>query len=423
MKTVIYYFSFVIATLLISCTQTPMEQSTSVVANIQYPVQPVNVPIYSNRELIVQFNSSTTAFQKDSLRATYHVKRHEICNHCDGTLEKWDFGPDVDLESKLGTIDSGSGDAESILRVEKEFGFKYETEDNPLTGGSGNIEYASKIVSTNAGVTIAVLDSGIDAHYPALETLPPFLFNASEHGDPEIESGWNYVTENNNTYDNYELVHGTGVTKILITALNSVSVPFQILPIKVANNQGKVSKFDFLCGYQFATQYSQIIQASLGWYDMEGPDNQTNDIFSNLIENVEDEVLLVTSAGNRDNNNDVFSTENYPHYPSGYNLTNVTSVAAANYSLTNIAPYSNYGESTVDFISRGTYIPFVNAEGLPAAISGTSFSAPQVSAAAAKILYDSGMNATPAEIITGLIDYGTPVEYDKPMTYNIFINL
>ncbi len=421
MKTLIYYFCVTIALFLISCSNNLSEIETSAGANFQYPIQPVNIPIYSSTELIVQYNSTTNDSQKDSLRASHQVVKYEVCAHCDGTIEKWDFGTDADLETKLGSIDSGSGDAESILRVEREFGFKYEGEDNVLTGGSGNTEYASKVKTTNAGVTIAVLDSGVDVHYPTFATSAPFLFNAVGAGVPELTSGWNYVDEIENVYDDYELVHGSAVTHILTSTLEDLGVPFQILPIKVANSTGKVSKFDFLCGFQLGAQYAQIIQASLGWYDLEGPDNQTNDIFSNLIENVQDDVLLVTSAGNHENDNDIFTSEDYPHYPSGYNLPNVTSVAAANQSMTNIASYSNYGNITVDFISKGTFIPFVNSEGLPVAISGTSFAAPHISAVAAKIWYESGMMSSPSEVITALISYGTLVDYDRPTTYNTII--
>lgn len=383
-------------------------RSSTISTGSSPPSQPTI--FYSATELIVQYDPSLTDSDRDDIRTDFQVPVYEACAHCDGTIEKWDFGPDADIEHKYATAKEKEADAEGIFMVDREFDFFAETVPAVLSGGTGLIDYSAQIVSSNSGITIAVLDSGIDANYPTFSG--PFLYN-NETEVPEIQSGWDYVEEDNNCYDDNEQVHGTAVASIINHYLTGNGISHQILPIKVANAAGSVSLFDAYCGISYAASVSNIIQMSFGWYDDgEEEDAFTNDIFGSMMERYSD-VLFVSSAGNNESDNDALA-----HYPSNYNQPNKIAVAAANELLNDIADFSNFGASTVDFFSLGTNISFMNADEETVFISGTSFSAPEVAAIAARELYLSGMTLTPSELIATLDELGTPVTFSQPTFYN-----
>lgn len=419
MKKIIGCFLIVISLLMTSCSDSDdiTEESIHIETNYTAQVSSNNALNFSKREIIVQFKDNVRNSKKAALRQLYQVVDYEVCTHCDRVIEKWDFGPGIDLENKLGSVSSGSGGAESIQNVMMEFEFKSETDYFSMTGGSGNQNYVSKIVEQNEGVTIAVLDSGIDANYPTFDSRP-FLYNATDDGLPGVNSGWDYVNEDHNSYDNYHEAHGTTVSAFIYNSLNEEQIPFQLLPVKVANEDGVVSIFDMLCGMLFSLPKADILQVSLGWYDANGANPYTSSIFLDLLHEYED-VLVVTSAGNSDNNND----GNIAHYPSNFSSStpNVIAVGATNHENTDTSYFTNYGIYSVDFLSIGTNIPFINSAGDPVYVSGTSFSAPHVTAVAAGILYNSGMTYTPSEIINAIDMDGIHVNFSKETKYEKFI--
>lgn len=367
--------------------------------------------MYSMTELIVQYGPSVSEAGKNNIRNQFQVLAYEVCAHCDGTIEKWDFGPGGDIEHKYATAKEKEAEAEGMFMVDREFDFFAETPPPTLSGGTGEMDYSARIVAANSGVTIAVLDSGVDPNYPSFTGA--FLYR-NESEVTEIQSGWDYVEEDNNCYDDNEEVHGTAVASIINNYLSDHGVPHQILPIKVANAAGTVSLFDAYCGISYAASVSDIIQMSFGWYDDgEDEDAFTNDIFGSLIEKYKNQVLFVTSAGNSGGNNDAIF-----HYPSNYDKKNNIAIAAANEMLDDLAGFSNFGALSVDFVSLGTAIPFVNSTGEEVPIFGTSFSAPQVTAIAARQLYLFGMNLTPIEIVSRLQLIGTPISPTKPTVYD-----
>ncbi|MFT5891245.1 MAG: hypothetical protein ACI9Y7_001346 [Dokdonia sp.] len=420
MKKIIGSLLIVTSLLIASCSDSDdiIEENITTEANYRAQSTATNSPRFSNRELIIQYRKDTRPSRKAALRQQYDVVDYDVCTHCDGTIEKWDFGPGVDLENKFGSVSSGSGGAESIQNVTIEFTFRNEEEVASLIGGSGYTNDSNHIVSSNQNaVTIAVLDSGIDVNYPTFDSSP-FLYNAAHHGISGLHSGWDYVNEDNNCYDDYEQVHGTGVSTLIYKSLNHTEIPFQLLPVKIANQDGEVSIFNMLCGMMFSLPKADILQISAGWYDAANANQHTIDIFLDVLSQYED-VLVVTSAGNYSNNND----SNIAHYPSNFSamISNVIAVGATNEAVTDAAYFTNHGRHTVDFMSNGSNLPFINSIGQSVPISGTSFSTPLVTAAAAKILYESGMTYSPAEIKQQLDTNGIPVTYTKQTRYNKYI--
>ncbi len=88
-------------------------------------------------------------------------------------------------------------------------------------------------------------------------------------------------------------------------------------------------------------------------------------------------VLFVAAAGNETNDADV-----HPHYPSGYSLTNVISVAATT-STDTLAGFSNFGAHNVLMGAPGSAILSTTPNNNYGTLSGTSMATPHVAGAAA----------------------------------------
>lgn len=376
---------------------------------------PRNIPKYATTELIIQFRPGLSNLQKAGLREQYGIVAYRACAMClDGEIEKWFFEEGIDIEHKSLGIQSGSGGPEGeIIDVDYEFNFTMESENQSVVDGVPTHDYLTKIVSDNTGVTIAVLDTGINANFPAFEEK--FLYNASTDNILGEPSGWDFVNDDPDFDDDYWLVHGSAVSYIVNKNLRVEGIPHQLLPVKVCDANGVASYFNILCGLNYALKRAHIVQMSLGWYD-DGSGEGVNTIFSNLLSKYEKKVLVVTSAGNSGINNDA-----YDHYPSSYPQDNVLAIAAATKLKDNITGFSNYGSNSVDFFAVGEDVEFYDMDMLPVPMSGTSFAAPFVAAAAANAWYSAGMTYTPAELIEYLRINGTPVVYDKSVQYDRLI--
>lgn len=373
-------------------------------------------PVYSQNKLIIQYYPGTSNATKTALRAAYGAIDFKSCQQCnDDCIELWTFGPGINIEPKKTAIEQGSGGGvESIMDVDYEFNFAMDATYTALGTNSDN-SFTTYIKPTNDGVTIAVFDTGIaptinNNNLYAFTT--PFLYNAANDGNALTQSGWDFVNSDANCFDDDPGRHGTVVSGIIHRILNTSlpPVPHQILPIKVCNANGQASYFNLLCGTNFALSRASIIQMSLGWYD-DGFGDFGETILSNLISE-HPEAIFITSAGNLGSNNDVIA-----HFPSGYPQSNVIAVAASNTNSINIASFSNYGLTSVDFFARGQNLPFL---GYP--MDGTSFAAPIVAAVVARKKYNTP-ESSPIDLRNHLILTGIPcpatfdptkdVQYDK----------
>ena len=117
---------------------------------------------------------------------------------------------------------------------------------------------------------------------------------------------------------------------------------------------------------------------SLSW----GSSNKSKSIYGALKKAGEKGVLVVAAAGN-----DGKDTDESPHYPSGYDLGNIISVAAINQNG-RLTGWSNYGVRSVDLAAPGDNVYSTSAESDSeyVALSGTSMACPHVSGVAALML-------------------------------------
>jgi len=416
---------FIFSLLLCSCSvdiDSEFEDGVNFTINNSSQNNQFNYPNYSTHTLIIQYKPGVSETEKMTIRNHYQVLNYEECHCTNKDIEKWYFDINIQIEPKKGTIEDDIEEEGNRIRS-----VDYDFDVSTTFGSSGGLvtgipNYTSHIKTINTGVTIAVLDTGFDADFSIFKNdegnAIEMLYNASETAVAGELSGWNFIDNNDNIYDDDSGKHGTAISYIFNNILSSYNIPHQIIVLKVFDNQGNANYFKMLCALQYAFERADIVNTSFGWYD-DAPVEGKYSIFSNLLEDF-NEVPIVTSAGNASNDNDSI----IDHYPSSFDASNIIAIAAANASKTDIASFSNYGITSVDFFARGEGIQFFNKEGtsLVEDLKGTSFAAPQVGAMASKYLFYYGMTLSPTEILYALNTHGSFVSYTGKVKYDKFID-
>jgi len=431
MKSIQKVFSLILILVVCSCSKDDginqfgnLDESINNFENVTRSQNPIyNTPIYSPNELIIQYDVGVSEATKSTLRAFHQVISHEVCQQCpDGRIEKWVFDIGIQIEPKKHSIII-IGVTTDIVEVDYNFELVSDIEGVDV-GSSEDISYEPLIATGNPGLlTIAILDTGFDQFFPFWyedEEPIPILYDANYtnmYGEP---SGWDFINNDSNPFDDNPGKHGSVIAYELQNILSETAVTFQILPAKIFNQDGKTSYFHMVCGANYALPLADIVNMSFGWYD-DGYGEFESTILENLIEEYSD-VLVVTSAGNGDGDDDYEGDNNdaKDHFPSSFDLENIIAVAATNVEGTAPAPWSNYGASSVDFWAAGMDIPFYDYdyEEIPLGVQGTSFAAPQIAAEAAKHLYED--EALTPEGVIDLLDvngifapFALPVHYNK----------
>jgi subtilisin family serine protease len=223
-------------------------------------------------------------------------------------------------------------------------------------------------VITGSGVTIAIIDTGVDLTHPDLSA--------------NLVAGYDYVDGDNTPQDGNG--HGTNVAGIAAAALNGIGVsgvaPWaKILPVRVLDDEGSGYTSDVVAGITYAADRAQILNLSLGSVYA----NSTLQNAINYAANTKGR-LVVAASGNC---GDAYypyngcTAQNQPSYPGAY--SNVLAVAATdNYDAH--ASFSTAG-SYVDVAAPGEDIYNTYMGNSYYAESGTSQAAPHVAGLAALI--------------------------------------
>ncbi|NQX85100.1 MAG: S8/S53 family peptidase [Flavobacteriaceae bacterium] len=344
---------------------------------------------YSQNELIIQYKPGTSNSMKYTIRENHGIDgdninpqqgfgRFEICRCDNQDIEIWNFPYDIDIEPKKQAIKGEIGNETfGLLEVDFQFVFGFD-ETHPGIGTATDTGYISYIKPINTGITVAVLDTGIATQLTVFNeaTLPiSLLYNGTATAVGEEQSGWDFVNKDPNTFDDNLGMHGSIISHQITENLSNNNIPHQILPIKIANQTGKISYFNLLCGVLYALERADVLNMSLGWYD-DGFGDFDETILANIFA-AHSNIPIVTSVGNSNNDNDSLA-----HYPSSYPYDNVIAVAACNAMFTKASYFSNFGGTSVDFFTLGEDIPFYGG-----VIKGTSFAAPYITAHVARLLY------------------------------------
>lgn len=215
-------------------------------------------------------------------------------------------------------------------------------------------------ITRGAGVTIAVLDTGVDATHPALagHLLPGYDFvdgdaDPSEVGTAGVDRAYG---------------HGTFVTGLVVLAAPDA----HILPVRILDPAGVGSVWRLAKGMAWAAeQGAEVINLSLGTNTRT---HVTNELISNLSASGRG-VVVVAAAGN--------AASSQPQYPAGEGGSRILSVGA-NTPIDTLAPFSNYG-SWVRVAAPGVSVWSTVPGGQYAFWSGTSMSAALASGEAALV--------------------------------------
>ncbi len=192
-------------------------------------------------------------------------------------------------------------------------------------------------------------------------------------GFPFDSTGGDYLNWDNNPKD--EQGHGTYIAGIAGASINNLygiagAAPgCRLLNIRAFDPNGFGEEDDVAAAILYAVRMgAKVISMSFG-------DNAFSYVLRDVIRYAYSRgIVLVASAGNSNSSN--------PHYPSGYSEV----ICVGNSTSEDlVASSSNFG-STIDLVAPGSLIMTTARDNNYAIISGTSASAPYVSAAAALIL-------------------------------------
>lgn len=253
-------------------------------------------------------------------------------------------------------------------------------------------------VATGAGVTIALIDGGIDTQHPALQgaLLPGFNF-LNNSGDVSVFSGLDQSTVSVLNQSTVSVLNQSTVSVLnqstvsvlnqsTVSVLNSLPPYFghgtehagvlrlvapqsRLLPLRAFQDDGTGELYDIVRAIYYAVdQGAKVISMSFSC------DCQSKELAEAIRYATQRGVILTGSVGNDGSQARLF--------PAAY--SSVMGVGASNLDDTP-ASFSNYG-SAVFVVAPGAGVITTFPGGNYAAVWGTSFSAPQVAGQAALLL-------------------------------------
>lgn len=238
----------------------------------------------------------------------------------------------------------------------------------------------------SSNVIVAVIDTGISLAHPDLSSN--IWRNAAEvngaagvdddgNGYIDDVNGWDFASDDNNPDDSNE--HGTHCAGTIGAIGNNakgvagVCWNVRLMALRGGSDSGLFHSDTAEATHYAADQGAKIISASYGG-------TAYSDTAKDAIAYANSKgVLFVAAAGNDGTDNDMI-----PHYPAGYDLPNIVSVAATDQN-DGLASFSNYGRTSVDLAAPGVNI-LSTVPGDYETMQGTSMATPHVAGAAALLL-------------------------------------
>ena len=255
---------------------------------------------------------------------------------------------------------------------------------------------ASWDLSQGEGLTIAVIDSGVNYNHPSLaanialngKEIPGNGLDDDGNGYVDDVLGYDFVNSDEFPYDDDG--HGSHVAGLAASKHFGLAKRAKILSVKALNGLGgDVGSIAAALRYS-VDRGAKIVNMSLG-----GPQPLPHPAIVSAMDYADRKgVLVVVSAGNGDPQTGLgFSIDEIPFYPA--NLTNENVVTVASFDANNaMSTYSNFGKKNVDVVAPGGAMPndpmFSCTTENPrnalfAGMSGTSMAAPVVSGIAAQV--------------------------------------
>lgn len=271
-----------------------------------------------------------------------------------------------------------------------------------IAGADANLPAAWERTTGSRGVTVALIDTGIDHLHPDL--IPNIWRNDGEtsctdgvdndgNGYADDCRGWDFPRDRNDPFDDDVDSHGTHVAGIVgAVGGNGVgtagaSWAVSLLSLKILDSQGYGDMAGIIAAIDYAIQSgARIINASYTYPQYCAPTDPDTAELDALRAADRAGILVVAAAGNGGCTND-----KTPFYPASHPLPHIISVAATT-PLDSLATFSNRGVNTVHVAAPGVNILSTirhTEMGVYSGIagydylSGTSMSAPLVTGIAA----------------------------------------
>ena len=263
----------------------------------------------------------------------------------------------------------------------------------------------------SAGVTIAVVDSGIDPNHPDLRDniwTNPGETGAGREGNGRDDDGngrvddwrgWDWVDGDNSPADANG--HGTHVAGTIAARGNDgvgiagVAWRGKVMALRVLGAGGSGTVADVVSAYGYAAkQGAAVVNASLGGSGLSRAEGDAIAAATNT--------LFVVAAGNGGDDGIGDDNDVVPHYPCNHTAPNLVCVAATRREDL-LAGFSNFGTTSVDLAAPGTNILSAQPGGSYAFYSGTSMATPHVAGAAALVLA-ARPGDRPADVRLALLD-------------------
>lgn len=233
------------------------------------------------------------------------------------------------------------------------------------------------------GVTVAVIDSGLDTTHTQLANqlwtstneIPDNGVDDDQNGFTDDIHGWDFIQQTGQLSD--PLGHGTHVAGIIAaehnqSTIKGIAPQAKILPLRFLDESGSGNVSEAIAAIEYANKMgAQIINAS--W----GAKICSTTLMRVIASLSEKGVLFITAAGN--NHQDI---DTYPEYPASYEFSNQITVGASNDS-DQLAIFSNTGIKRVHLLAPGSNILSTFKNNSSAVKSGTSMAAPFVAGASA----------------------------------------
>ena len=243
-------------------------------------------------------------------------------------------------------------------------------------------------ISVGQGVVVAVLDTGLAADHPLVRSSILAGYDFVGMKNAIYDTGNNLDDDNDGQVDE-DFGHGTHVSGIILTGAPGV----QIMPIRVLNSDGVGTYWEVAAGIRFAVDHgADIINMSLS------APRLTPSLIEALDYAASRGVIVIAAAGNGPG----------PNFPAGYAAQPFVIGVGATDQNDGIAWFSGGHTADTDIFAPGVDIysafPYNNF----ALGSGTSMSAPMVSAEAA-LLMSRYPDWGPAQVIERIFEKTLPV--------------